>query len=134
MESGNLSTVSLPPPLLSILTLPPTSANKNKALVDYIGLGLSMKVSRLASYLPETLDKLLIEIGKTEKNLNIFNWFWFKPTSHRLNSFVFYFYFLSQNKLTQESDFNWHFFRFAKKTIFLQFFKNPSNGISVGLA
>ena len=41
-----------------------------------------------SSYFGKALDKMSIEIGKTEKNFNMSYKFWFTPIFHRIFPFI----------------------------------------------
>ena len=75
--------------------------------------------------------------GKTEKNLNITNRFWFKSIFHCFYLLIFHMYFLNWNHISQKANIVLMilaFFEVGKKAMFFWFFENPSNGINVSLA
>ena len=77
-----------------------------------------------------------IEIGKTEKNLNVSLKFWFKPIFFYIYSLILVLYFLGWYNLLKEASFVFmrlSLFENGTKAIFPQLFMNLLNSINVKL-
>ena len=87
-------------------------------------------------YFAKTPNETLIEIGKTEKNLDIMHKFWFRLLLYYLYSLILYLYSLGLHNVSYKANFIFvktACLKIGKWAVLPQFFKNLSNNIDVAL-